>query len=93
MKIIRNNCYRIKGKSRYFKGKYGTFNPTIKIEAEDNIVFGGGWGDQYGNPACLLYAVRSIEDGIPSSGKVYYGKIKGLGELVHEIELIELEEQ
>ena len=34
MKIEKNKEYRIKGKSRYFKNKYGTSNPIIRIEAE-----------------------------------------------------------
>lgn len=92
MKIRKNKLYKIKGKSKYFKNKYGTYNPEILIEDEDVNVFGGGWGFQNGNPACLLYAIRNAREGLPSTGKVYYGKIEidgkfALGELVHESEL------
>lgn len=85
--IENNKEYKIKGKSKYFKGKYGTSNPVIKIENEDINVFNGGWMWQKGNPVCLIYAMRSACDNIPDSGKVYYGKIGILGELVNECEL------
>jgi len=83
--VENGKTYRIKGDSDYFKDKYGTPNPDIRIEGTDTEVFGGSWGDQNGNPACILYAIRSV--GVPLSGQVYYGKINGLGELVHESEL------
>ena len=90
MKVEKNKSYRVKGNSSYLKKKYGTPNPDIIIEDEDIAVFGGSWGDQQGNPACLLYAVRSAQDHIPFGGKVYYGKIGCLGEVVHETELTEI---
>ena len=81
----------IKGSSKYFENKYGTPNPTIEIEDEDMVLWpNGGWGMQQGNPACLCYAVRSGLEGIGLVGKVYYGHIDGLGELVHESELEEV---
>ena len=36
MEIKRGGKYRIKGKSEYFKDKYGTSNPIIVIEDTDN---------------------------------------------------------
>ena len=82
----------IKGDSDYFKGKYGTPNPEIHIEAPDTTLWPGGWREQAGNPACVLYGMRNINESLPYGGIVYYGKIKtplggGLGELVHESEL------
>jgi hypothetical protein len=91
MKI--NKKYKIKGKSKYFKEKYGTSNPTILIEDTDKNVFGTYWGNNNGNPTCLLYAMRNFADKLPISGTVYYGKIGHLGELVHESELEELNEK
>lgn len=96
MAIAKGKKYRIKGFSKYFEDKYGTPNPTIRIEDTDQKVFGGSWGFQKGNPACLLFAMRSITDIDPSVNTldgVYYGHINSLGELVHESELEELQPQ
>jgi hypothetical protein len=88
--IIKGNTYRIKGNSKYFTEKYGTPNPLIVIEDEDEKVFGGWWGFQRENPACVLYGIRSGLEELPPMGKVYYGHIDSLGELVHETELEEI---
>lgn len=52
-------------------------------------VAGKSWMDCDGNPACLNYAARSV--GLPIDDKVLYGKIGGLGYLVHESEIVEEE--
>jgi hypothetical protein len=92
--IKKNTRYRIRGNSEYFKGKYGTSNPEILIEDDDYTVFGGSWAFQQGNPACLLYAMRSVKDQLPRDiiehNTVFYGKVGHLGELVHKIELEEI---
>jgi len=99
MSIEKDKEYQIKGKSEYFKNKYGVFNPIIKIEDTDKVVFGGSWGVQNGNPACMLFGMRMGLEGIQYPGKVYYGKIRinpnekqgpSLGELVCEAELEEI---
>ena len=90
MKVEKNKEYRIKGKSPYFKGKYGTANPNITIEDKDTALWSRGWGMQDGNPACMLFGMRSGMEGLPWGGVVYYGKIGGFGELVHETELEEV---
>ena len=80
--------YRIKGDSKYFKDKYGTPNPEFRLEADSREVYGpGGWENAQGNPAALLYAMRSAFEGIGLRGTVYYGKVGAMGELVHESEL------
>ena len=84
--ITLGSTYRIKGKSHYFKKKYGTSNPYIRIEDTDRQVFGGSWRDQIGNPACMIFAMRSGFEGV-GTGKVYYGKIGNMGELVDISEL------
>lgn len=92
MKIEKNKEYRIKGKSKYFKNKYGTENPVIRIEDRHDAIWpNGGWGMQQGNPACLLYAMRSgFESKIMDLHDVWYGKIGQMGELVHASELEEV---
>lgn len=87
MKIEKNKLYKIKGKSSYFKKKYGTHNPEILIEDEDINLFGCSWKFKTRNPACMLYGMRAGTENLPISGKVYYGKIGALGELVHKSEL------
>jgi len=81
---------RIKGNSTYFKQKYGTSNPEIEIEGTDLQVFGKSWGSMQGNFAAILYAVRSANENLGYSGRVFYGKVGNLGELVHEDELEDL---
>lgn len=88
MNIQKNKDYRVKGNSPYFKKKYGTSNPVIRIEDKDAVVFGGSWEHQNGNPACLIFAMRAGTDSI-RTGDVWYGKIDGLGELVDSSELEE----
>lgn len=50
-------------------------------------VSGGSWMFAQGNPACLGYALRSGLGGLPTDNEVVYGKIAGLGHLVHVSEL------
>lgn len=50
-------------------------------------VAGKSWMDCNGNPACLIYAMRSGFDGLPTDDQVLYGKIDGLGHLVHMSEI------
>jgi hypothetical protein len=97
MEIIKGKSYKVKGKSEYFKKKYGTCNPIIKIEDKDTALWQGGWAVQQGNPGCMLFAMRSGFEHLPWGGTVWYGHIEinfpkgaGLGELVHESELEEV---
>lgn len=60
-----------------------------KIEIQDlcTNVFGCSWMFNKGNPVCIEYAIRSARDNLPTDDKVYYGKINGMGYLVHESEI------
>ena len=71
--------YRIKGKSKYFKKKYGTSNPIIRIGAKKVKPF-RGWRTIRKNPDSLDYI--SYED-------TFYGKIRSSEELVHISQLEE----
>ncbi|MCP3682171.1 MAG: hypothetical protein GY861_05710 [bacterium] len=86
-----SNRFKIKGNSKYFARKYNTPNPEIDIEDTDINIWGTSWKDQGGNMACMLYATRTKSEGIPLTGTTYYGKVQGMGELVHESELEELQ--
>lgn len=50
-------------------------------------VGGKSWMDCKGNFACLQYSMRSVDAGLPLDNEVIYGKVGGLGYLVHESEL------
>lgn len=83
--------YKVIPKSEYLKDKYGE-NIQIIIEAPTKEIWpNGDWGMQQGNPACLLYAMRSGFENLPF-GNEYYGKIGSFGEIVHESELKEVNE-
>jgi hypothetical protein len=52
-------------------------------------VAGKSWMQCNGNPACINYAMRTVMSNmnIPNDNEVVYGKINGLGYLVHISEL------
>ncbi len=49
-------------------------------------VLGGSWMNAVGNPSALIYAARTAGS-TPLDDEVLYGKINGLGYLVHVNEL------
>jgi hypothetical protein len=61
----------------------------IKVEDWWDRVAGKGWAWCDGNPAAMAYAVRTglMAPDIPPDDEVVYGKICGLGHLVHVSEL------
>jgi len=88
--IEKRKRYRVKGNSVYFLRKYGTSNPVWTSELPDTEAWPGGWEVQRGNPACMLFAVRSASENIYPSD-VWYGHIGNLGELVDISELEEIQ--
>lgn len=64
----------------------------ILIEDWWDRVSGESWMFAQGNPACLIYAVRTglSKVNIPVDDEVLYGKIGHLGHLVHVKELVSL---
>ena len=61
---------------------------VIRIEDWWDRVAGKSWMDCNGNPAALVYAMRSVDNDLPADDEVLYGKINGLGHLIHISELI-----
>ena len=61
----------------------------IRIEDYWMNVTGSSWMFQQGNPACLIYAMRAgfSNPPLPTDDNVLYGKIDGLGHLVHVTEI------
>lgn len=64
-------------------------NLEILVEDWWDRVAGKSWMVCSGNPACLNYAMRTgmSNMNIPNDNEVVYGKINGLGYLVHTSEL------
>jgi hypothetical protein len=62
---------------------------TIRIEDWWDKVSGGSWMNATGNPAALVYAMRSSfqKYHVPIDDEVVYGKIGAFGHLVHVSEL------
>lgn len=50
---------------------------------------GGSWMFADGNPAALIYAMRSGMNEMPLDNEVVYGHIGGFGHIVHVTEIIE----
>jgi hypothetical protein len=48
---------------------------------------GGSWMFAEGNPAAMIYAMRSGISGLPLDDEVIYGHIGGIGCLVHVSEI------
>lgn len=68
------------------KGKYK--GEKVTVEGTDLDLWGQDWGVMTGNPAAVLYALRSFEDSIPDDGTVYGAKRpNGESTLFHESEL------
>jgi hypothetical protein len=60
-----------------------------RIEDWWDRVYGASWGVSGGNPAAMKYAIRSGLSGLPTDDEVVYGKVNGIGHLVHVSELVE----
>ena len=62
-----------------------------RVEDWWDRVSGMSWMNANGNPACMIYGMRCglSEIPIPIDNEVLYGKIDGLGHLVHISEIVE----
>jgi hypothetical protein len=59
----------------------------IRIEDWWDRVYGRSWMSSIGNPAAIIYAMRSAVRNLPGDDEVVYGKVDGYGFLVHVTEL------
>lgn len=57
------------------------------VEDYWHLVSGKSWMHSNGNQACLNYAIRSAFNGLPTDNEVLYGKMDGLGFLIHVSEI------
>lgn len=72
----------------------GTKHPQYEVGGADFLledwwdrVTGRSWMDANGNPAAMIYAIRSGSSGLPLNNEVVYGKIDGMGCIFHVTEL------
>ena len=71
-------------------------HPQFKMAGQEMIIedwwdkiSGGSWMNAEGNPACLIYAMRTgfSKCSVPMDNEVLYGKFQGMGVLVHTSEI------
>ena len=78
------------------KLKKGTTHPQYDLDGVDfyledwwDHLTGGSWKYADGNPACLIYAIRAGMTDLPRDDEVVYGKVNGMGVLIHSSEIEE----
>lgn len=62
----------------------------FEVEGWQDALFGKSWMDCEGNPAALVYAMRSAFAELPTNDDVVYGHVNGLGMMLHSSELGEV---
>lgn len=98
--MLHENPHPLAGQTVKIKtqGKlYGHNELEHEFHVEDwwDRVSGGSWMNAGGNLAAIGYGMRSGLSGLPLDNEVVYGKVKGLGYLIHVSEIVsndELEE-
>lgn len=65
----------------------GELKDTAVIEDWWDRVSGESWMNSNGNPAALIYGLRTGVVGLPLDDEVIYGKIGSLGHLIHTSEI------
>ncbi len=58
------------------------------VEGWWDQITGRSWMFSDGNPAALVYAMRSGFSGLPTDDEVVYGKVGNFGHLVHVSEIL-----
>ena len=63
---------------------------AFRVEDFWDRISGQSWMDATGNPACLVYAVRSATTAhpTPTDNEVLYGKVGSFSVLVHVSEIV-----
>lgn len=77
---------KIKNSVRWFQGtEYA--GQDFRLEDWWDRLGQGSWMFCRGNPACIIYALRSGLSGLPTDDEVVYGKIGNYGHLIHVTEI------
>ena len=84
--LLAGKTVKIKKSSTHFQfAEFG--GSDFRVEDYWDRVSGKSWMDCTGNPACIIYAMRSAQNKLPFNDEVVYGKIGSYGHLVHISEL------
>jgi hypothetical protein len=84
-KTVKLRCKNTDGSAQELDGQ------DFEVEDWWINVAGRSWMFCDGNPACLIFAMRSAAAGLPTDNEVIYGKVGAYGHLVHESEIVLLE--
>ncbi|MBX7464889.1 hypothetical protein K1Y80_02180 [Streptomyces sp. MAG02] len=68
-------------------GQYSVTPVDLTVEDWNDRVFGRSWMDMDGHMASLSYAMRSAAGSLPTDNEVVYGKVHGIGHLIHVSEI------
>lgn len=92
--MMHDTDHELAGKTVKIEGSSQLAGQDYRIENWWDRVSGDGksWMFSDDNPAALQYAMRSGMSGLPLDDEVVYGKIGGLGYIVHVSELGEVVE-
>lgn len=88
--MAHTTAHPLAGETVYLKDvKTGeTTDFTFRIENWWDALGSGSWQNNLDNFACLKYALRSAQNGsIPLDDEVVYGKVDGMGHIMHISEL------
>ena len=97
--MIHDKPHKLAGKTVKIKlnvehPQYVIAGKEFRLEDWWDRVHGKSWMDCVGNPACLIYALRTgmSKLDIPTDNEVVYGKVGMFGHLLHVSELEENDE-
>ena len=67
--------------------QFGVGPHEFTVENWWDVLTGNSWMASDGNPAAMIYGLRAGKARLPLNDEVVYGKIGGMGILVHASEL------
>jgi hypothetical protein len=82
-KFEKNQTVVLNGKYHFKEGS------EFCVEGYWEDIFGKSWMDSTGNPCAVTYGIRCGHFNIPIDNNVLYGKINGIGYLIHTSEIVE----
>jgi hypothetical protein len=90
--MVHENSHKLSGKTVKLKNiinhpQYDLNGADYIIEDWQDRVMGQSWMFCSENPVCLIYAMRSAFSDLPTDDNVLYGKVNGLGHIIHISEI------